>query len=80
MMWHGGLWRLGLGFGLIVMLAITALVFVLAIVFAIRFLRNSHNLSKPVAGGTALDTLDERYAKGELLDEEYRVKKAELKK
>lgn len=68
-----------LGFGLIVTLAIIALV-VLAIICAIRFLRRSHNNDKIVTGSAALDILNERYAKGELSEEEYRIKKEELKK
>jgi putative membrane protein len=73
---------IGLGWELLLCLAFLVLV-VLAIIALVRYIRvTGHNHSKIEMPGTnpALLILNERYAKGEITDEEYRAKKAEILK
>ncbi|WP_299179329.1 SHOCT domain-containing protein [uncultured Neptuniibacter sp.] len=70
-MWHAdGMFSSGWhGFGMIIWLLIIAVVIVL-IVKALS--------GRDEASSTAIDILDERYAKGEISEEEYLKMKAEL--
>ncbi|SHI01847.1 putative membrane protein [Sporobacter termitidis DSM 10068] len=52
---------------------------IIALVRYIRFTGHGHKIEMPTVN-PALQILQERYARGELSDEEYRVKKAELLK
>ena len=72
---------IGMGLELLVCLAVLALVIVgiIALVRYIRVTGRAHQIEMP-AMNQALSILNERYAKGELTDEEYRAKKAEILK
>ena len=77
---------IGLGVMILVCLAVLTLI-VVSIIALIRYIRvtgHGHKVAMPPAGmpgiNPALQILDERYARGELTDEEYRVKKAEIVK
>jgi putative membrane protein len=69
------------GVELLVCLAVMALVIVgiIALVRYIRVTGNMHKIEVPAAN-QALLILKERYAKGEITDEEYKSKKAEILK
>ena len=66
---------LGMGFGMIINLAFTALIIMAAIwIFKAAF-RGGHRAEKPTGG---IEILKERYAKGEITNEEYQHMKKEL--
>lgn len=71
------------GFGLpyLIMTAVAVLA-ILGIIALIRYIRvTGHGHKIEISNkNTALQILNERYAKGELNDEEYRTKKAEILK
>lgn len=76
----------GFGLGIVVGLAVLTLV-VVGIIALIRYIRvTGHAPQGEVPPAVmplvnpAFQILDERYAKGELTDEEYRAKKAEIMK
>lgn len=61
-------------------MATVAVLAILGIIALVRYIRTSgqgHN-SPPPGVNPALLILDERYARGEISDEEYRAKKAEI--
>lgn len=72
-----------MGFGLpYLIMAAAAVLIILGIIALIRYIRATgygHKIEISNAN-PALQILNERYAKGELTDEEYRVKKAEILK
>lgn len=72
-MWSGDFgWHYGLmGFGGLLFWGLV----IVAIIFALRGHRCGHQRS---VGKTALDILKERYARGEIGDEEFRQKRKEL--
>lgn len=79
----GGLGGIGMFVGGLLVLGLV----VLGIVLLVRYARNnSHAAVHPSAGipsanvDSALQILNERYARGEVSDEEYATKKAELRK
>jgi putative membrane protein len=66
---------LGMGLGIIVHLAFTALVIMAAVwLFKALFRSNSQDESR----SNALEILKQRYAKGEITTDEYRLMKKEL--
>lgn len=73
-MWNNGYGMMGYGWGWLMMIGIFILV-VLGVIALIRYLQQSTQINK-----TALDILSERYTKGEISDEGYRAKKAEITK
>lgn len=79
---RGGLQGMHL-FGLLIALVVLALI-VLGIIALIRYLHNSNTRANPpllqTTTSNALNILDERYARGEIDDQEYASKKTELKK
>lgn len=79
MMKYGGygMSLIGLVFACIIMLLILAAI-ILGVVLLVRYLRKSQN-NPQMPYNNALNILNERYAKGEISDEEYKKKKAELK-
>lgn len=79
MMGYGGYGygMMGYGWGWLMMIGIFILV-VLGIVALIRYLQQSARPDTQVRSKTALDILNERYARGEISDEEYQRKKAEV--
>lgn len=86
-MMHFGYGPMGFGGGLLIMCAIMAAIAILVILGIIALLRyirmtgHSHRFQMPGPGiGPALQILNERFAKGEITDEEYKAKKAELTK
>jgi putative membrane protein len=72
-----GMSIIGLGIACIFMLCLIA-VAVLGVVLLVHYLRKSHH-NLPVSNSNALNILNERYAKGEISDEEYKKKKADMK-
>ena len=72
---------IGMGLGLIVCLAVMALIIVgiIALVRYIRVTGHAHQIEMP-AGNQALLILNERYARGEITDQEYKAVKAEILK
>lgn len=79
MMGYGGYGygMMGYGWGWLMMIGIFILV-VLGIIALIRYLQQSARPDRQVTVKTALDILNERYARGEISDEEYQRKKAEV--
>ena len=79
MMGYGGYGygMMGYGWGWLMMIGIFVLV-VLGIIALIRYLQQSARPDRPVTSKTALDILNERYAKGEIADEEYLKMKADV--
>lgn len=84
MMGYGGYGygMMGYGWGWIMMLGI--LIIVVLIIFAlVRYLQHSGNISRNISSNNpsnrAIDILNERYARGEISDDEYKRKKAEIK-
>lgn len=74
-MWNNGYGMMGYGWGWIMMIGIVILV-VLGIFALIRYLKQPDR----TVSRSALDILNERYAKGEINDEEYQKMKAQLNK
>jgi putative membrane protein len=67
------------GWELLICLSVLVLV-VLGIIALIRYIRitsHAHKIEMPPTN-TAMTILNERYARGEITEEEYRVKKAEF--
>jgi putative membrane protein len=69
---------MGYGWGLIMMLG-AMIISVLIIVVLVRYLQNTGRPNYREGGKSALDILDEKYAKGEITEEEYKNKKAHIK-
>lgn len=74
-----GYGMMGYGWGWIMMLAILALV-VLGIIALVKYLQQSGTAARHDMGNKALDLLNERYARGEISEEEYKRKKESIKK
>ena len=74
---HG--WGWGMGFGMIGMVLFWALV-IFGIVVLVRRLGGSSASSGPPLSKTALDILNERYARGEIDKQEFEEKKRDLGK
>jgi len=66
---------LGMGFGMIINLAFTALIIMAAIWMFKAVFRGGHREEKPT---DAIEILKQRYAKGEIASEEYQRMKKEL--
>ena len=81
MMGYGnyGYGMMSYGWGWIMMIGVFVIV-VLGIVALFRYLQNSSKSSSQTSAGNALGILNERYARGELSDEEYLKKKAEIQR
>lgn len=82
---HGMMGYGGHGYGMmssgwswIMMLGIIVLS-TLAVIAFIRYIQRSSHSSPVAEGNIAVQILDERYARGEIADEEYKKKKFELK-
>lgn len=73
-----GYGMMGYGWGWLMMIGIAALT-ILGIVALLRYLQKSGKQNYRTAGNSALNILNERYAKGEISEEEYKNKKAEIK-
>lgn len=80
--WSGIGWIGMILAGLVVLIAIVLIVFLVARLShgSVRSGENHMINQQPDSAARALDILSERYAKGELSDEEYAKKKAELRK
>lgn len=65
------------GWGWIMMLGIIVL-FTLAVIAFIGYIK-THHLSPVIEVNLAVQILDERYARGEITNEEYKTKKNEIK-
>lgn len=79
MMGYGGYGMMGYGWGWLMMIGVVALT-ILGIVALVRYLQNLGRPNYQSAGNNALNILNERYAKGEISEEEYKSKKAEIKR
>lgn len=80
MMRYGDFYGYGMmrnGFGWVMLLLFCILVVIGIIVF-LRFFVKANNSSHKSYGRTAINILDERYARGEITDEEYKRKKADI--
>lgn len=73
-----GYGMMGYGWGWIMMIGIFIIV-VLGIIALFRFLQQSRPISSTDPSSRAIDILNEKYARGEISDEEYKRKKAEMK-
>lgn len=80
MMGYGGYdyGMMGYGWSWIMMIGVLAIV-VLGVLILFRYLHHSSATSRNDASRSPLDILNERYARGEIADEEYKKKKAEIK-
>ncbi len=80
MMGYGGYGygMMGYGWGWIIMLGILIIV-VLGIIALFRYLQHPGTAYRNDLSNKAIDILNERYARGEISDEEYKRKKAEMK-
>lgn len=81
MMNYGAYRVMGYGGGGIMMIGILVLL-ILAIIALSRYIQQTHHYryDRPFIDNSALNILNERYAKGEISDEEYKVKKEHLRK
>ncbi|AGY75658.1 MULTISPECIES: SHOCT domain-containing protein [Clostridium] len=78
MMGYYGYGMMGYGWGLLMMICMIALT-TLAAVALIRYLHQSSKPNnQPSGNNNALNILNERYARGELTEEEYRNKKTQI--
>ena len=73
----GGFGGWGMGFGLVFMLLFWLLV-ILGILALIRWLQSSSSRDPAAHGKTALEIVQERYARGDIDKEEYEQKKRDL--
>lgn len=73
-----GYGMMGFGWGLIMMIVIFVF-FILGIFTLVRYLQRTGPNSSGNVGSKAIEILNERYARGEITDEEYMKKKAEIK-
>ena len=76
---HGWGWRWGMGFGMIDMVLFWVLV-IFGIVVLVRRVGGSSASSGPPPSKTALDILNERYARGEIDKQEFVERKRDLGK
>ena len=76
---HGWGWGWGMGFGMIGMVLFWALV-IFGIVVLVRRLGGSSASAGPPPSKTALDILNERYARGEIDKQEFVERKRDLGK
>lgn len=72
-----GYGMMGYGWGWLMMLGVVALT-VLGIMALIRYIHNSNRQVYQPGHSSALDILNERYAKGEIGEEEYNKKKSQI--
>ena len=72
-------WGWGMGFGMIGMVLFWVLI-IFGIVVLVRWVGRSSASSGTPASKTALDTLNERYARGEIEKQEFEEKKRDLGK
>ena len=77
-MWGGYDYGWGMGFGMIGMILFWVLV-ILGIAALVKWVATGARGSEHRNAGTALDILDERYARGEVGREEYEQKKRDIK-
>ncbi len=68
-----------MGYGMI-MMAVMGIIAVLVIVALVKYIQRSsrNHTSSNLISNNALSILNERYAKGEISDEEYQKKKTEI--
>ena len=76
---YGGYGMMGYGWGWLMMIGVVILV-VLGIVVLFRYLQSSGKPTSRTSGSNALDILNERYARGEISNEEYNRTKADILK
>lgn len=81
MMGYGGYGcgMMGYGWGWLMMIGVVAFT-ILGVVALVRYLHNSGRPNYQSAGNNALNILNEKFAKGEISEEEYKSKKAEIKR
>ena len=71
MMSNGGGWIMMLG--IIILFSIAVFAFV-------KYMQRTHHLSPVTEGNLSVEILNKRYARGEITDEEYKMKKNEIKR
>ena len=74
-----GYGMMGYGWGWLMMIGLVTLT-ILGSAALVHYLRNSGKQNYQIANSNALKILNERYAKGEIAEEEYRSKKAEIER
>lgn len=77
-MMYNDYWMMGYGWGFLMML-VFMIIAVLIIVFFVRYFQSTGRPHYREGGRRALDILDEKYAKGEISEEEYKKKKEHIK-
>jgi len=80
MMMYGIGYGSGFGFFMIFGLFLLLVLVIIGIYFIVHHFTNSNEKEKNPSGDKALEILHERYARGEIDEEEYNRKKAELRK
>lgn len=75
MMGYYGYGMMGCG---MIMMAVMIIIAILGIVALIKYIQRSGNQTGNQINSSALTILNERYAKGEISDEEYQRKKTEI--
>lgn len=70
----------GNGGGMFLMMILGFLIFLVLIFFAFKIMKSNSTLPISSSGNSALNILNERYANGEIDDEEYTKKKVILSK
>lgn len=80
MMRYGGYGygMMGYGWGWLMMLGVVVLT-ILGVVALVRYLHHPNKYNTQPHSSSALDILNERYAKGEIGEEEYNKKKSQIK-
>jgi len=74
--YYGNMFSLGLGGG--IMMIIFWVAIILFIVWIVKEVSGRNNSNKPRHGKSALEILEERYAKGEMDKKEFEEKKKDL--
>lgn len=78
MMNYYGYGMMGYGWGLLMMACVIILI-ILGIIALVLYLQQLGKPNDKAVGNNALNILNERYAKGEITEEEYNSKKAQIK-
>lgn len=77
MRYNYGFSILGIGMIFLIILAVLTLLIV-GIILAVRYLKRSGSAASQQPYGRSLDILNERYAKGEISEEEYKKIKSDI--
>lgn len=75
---YGGYGMMGYGGGWMMMFGVLIVIILVAVVM-VRYFQHTNQVDIHSSNGSAIRILDERYAKSEITDEEYKKIKAEIK-